>query len=153
MKASWREQESKAGRRKWGQQGLVHQNIESSPARNNSTTAWVARSSIFSLLEAERKVLVMTEARRKYVLKCSLPWDLLSLGSYFRAKVTWTRMPRNLFQEWSTELTESFEENLYVPTSGDSAAQKRRSWRGGRGGQGVHSGERGQWFNSTLWLE
>lgn len=30
---------------------------------------------------------------------------------------------------------------------------KRRSWRGGRDGQGVHSGERGQWFNSTLWLE
>lgn len=50
-------------------------------------------------------------------------------------------MPRNLFREWSTELTESFEENLYVPTSGDSAAQRGGAEEGGGVGEGYKVGK------------
>lgn len=50
-------------------------------------------------------------------------------------------MPRNLFQEWSTELEESFEEDLYVPTSGDSAAQNGRAEERDGVGKGCAAGK------------
>lgn len=49
-------------------------------------------------------------------------------------------MPRNLFQESSTELTGS-SEDLSVPISGDSAALKGRAKAGGGVGEGYTAGK------------
>lgn len=50
-------------------------------------------------------------------------------------------MPRNLFQESSTELTGSSEEDLSAPISGDSAALKGRAKAGGGVGEGYTAGK------------
>lgn len=137
MKTSWREQESKAGRRRWDWSGLSMSGaVASSPAK----TAWVARNSLFFSPWGWEEGTGNNGSREKLSFKVQVSLGFIISWFLFQSKSNLNPDAKEFIPGVKYWADRKLWGGLVCPHIWGQRCTNMRRWRGGGAG-GVHSGE------------